>query len=213
MTQLVPQRRPRTRAKAGGALILALGLVLAGCSGTESSPQQASSQQTSSTPTASTATASTPSSPPSASAPSKPPTVAAPVLAKYTREQLIRKPCLSLDSRDLVALGIARRGKQSPGKSGVSCAWQVGKQYVSLDLNVSLSYAQTMTKNGRVTQVPVGTHSAVQSEFQHICFIFVALTDTAHLVGATAIPNRGAPQEGACPAGAAVTAAALTHIR
>ncbi|MEV6041107.1 hypothetical protein AB0L65_59095 [Nonomuraea sp. NPDC052116] len=34
-----------------------------------------------------------------------------------------------------------------------------------------------MTKNGRVSQVPVGQHKAVQAEFQRICFIFVAVHD------------------------------------
>lgn len=70
-----------------------------------------------------------------------------------------------------------------------------------------------MTKNGRVSQVPVGQHSAVQAEFQRICFIFVGVTDEDHLVTTTTIPDPGAAQDGACPAGASVAAAALTHIR
>lgn len=91
--------------------------------------------------------------------------------------------------------------------------WLMGDQNVSLLVDVPLSYAQTMTKGGRVSQVPVGEHYATQAEFQHICFVFVAVADTDHLVNATAIPEPGAPQEGACPAAAAVAAAALTHIQ
>lgn len=123
------------------------------------------------------------------------------------------RPCRALDGRDLAALRISGKGKQESGKNGTSCAWKLAGQNVSLALDLPLSYAKTMTKNGRVTQVPVGQHQAVQSEFQGICFIFVALHDTHHLVGTTTIPDRGVAQDGTCPAGASVAAAALTHLR
>jgi hypothetical protein len=126
--------------------------------------------------------------------------------------ELASRPCLALDARDLAALGITSQGKEESGEGGPSCMWLVADQNVSLRVDVPLSYAQTMTKNGRVSQVPVGQHNAVQAEFQRICFIFVAVGDTDHLVGATAIPEPGAPQEGACPAAAAIAAAALTHL-
>jgi hypothetical protein len=203
MTQLI--RSSTARRGSGVALSLVVGLFLAGCSESKTGLPQASTSQSVST---------TASSPPVTSAPPSPtpPKPTVPLFKKYTRAQLIKKPCLSLDSRDLVALG-AKRGTVSAGKDGPNCQWQVGRQYVYLDLNSPLSFAKTMTNKGRVTQVPVGTHMAVQSEFQRICFIFVGITDTQHLVAATAIPDRGAPQEGACPAAAAVTAAALTHIK
>jgi hypothetical protein len=126
--------------------------------------------------------------------------------------ELAVRPCLALDPHDLAALGITAPGTAESGKNGPSCTWKVAGQNVDLDLDVALSYAQTMTKGGRVTQVPVGQHSAVQAEFQRICFIFVAVDEVEHLIGATTIPEPGAPQEGACPAGASVVAAALTHI-
>lgn len=127
--------------------------------------------------------------------------------------ELASRPCLALDARDLAALGITSEGKEeASGSDETSCMWLVADQNVSLRVDVPLSYAQTMTKNGRVSQVPVGQHNAVQAEFQRICFIFVAVDDTDHLVGATAIPEPGAAQEGACPAAAAVAAAALTHL-
>jgi hypothetical protein len=136
----------------------------------------------------------------------------APPISRYSMAELASRPCLALDERDLAALGITGEGKEEPGEGGTSCMWQVADQNVSLRVNLPLSYAQTMTKNGRVSQVPVGQHNAVQAEFQGICFIFVAVDDTDHLVGATAIPEPGAPQEGACPAAATVAAAALTHL-
>ncbi len=86
-------------------------------------------------------------------------------------------------------------------------------QNVSLALDLPLSYARTMTKNGRVTQVPVGQRRAIQAEFQKICFIFVAVDDVNRLIGTTAIPEPGVSQDGTCAAGASVAAAALTHIR
>jgi hypothetical protein len=197
------------RCGSGVVVSLVVGLFLAGCSEGESGLPQASTSQSAGTTASSPSTSSIPSSTPS---PTKAPAPTAPLLAKYTRAQLIKKPCLSLDSRDLVALG-AKRGTVSAAKDGPDCQWQVGRQHVYLDLNSPLSFAKTMTNKGRVTQVPVGSHMAVQSEFQRICFIFVGITDTQHLVAATAIPDRGAPQEGACPAAAAVTAAALTHLK
>lgn len=120
---------------------------------------------------------------------------------------------LALDGHDLAALRISGEGKQESGKHGATCAWKLAGQNVSLALDLPLSYAKTMTKNGRVTQVPVGQHQAVQAEFQRICFIFIALHDTNHLVGTTTIPDRGVAQDGTCPAGASVAAAALTHMR
>jgi hypothetical protein len=136
-----------------------------------------------------------------------------PSLSKYPMAELASRPCLALDARDLAALGVTDEGEEESSDSGLSCMWLVGDQNVSLRVDVPLSYAQTMTSGGRVSQVPVGPHQAVQAEFQRICFIFVAVDDTDHLVGATAIPEPGAPQEGACPAAAAVAAAALTHLQ
>ncbi|GAB3572317.1 hypothetical protein GCM10027445_29410 [Amycolatopsis endophytica] len=126
--------------------------------------------------------------------------------------ELAQQPCRALDDRDLAALGITGPGREEAGEDGPSCRWLVGDQNVSLRLAVPLSYAQTMTRGGRTSQVPVGQHSAVQAEFQRICFTFVAVDDVGQLVGATAIPEPGAAQEGACPAGASVAAAALTHL-
>ena len=91
--------------------------------------------------------------------------------------------------------------------------WKLPGQSVSLAVDLPLSYARTMTKNGRVSQVPVGQHNAIQAEFQGICFIFVAVDDIDRLVGTTTIPERGVSQDGTCPAGASVAAAALTHLR
>ncbi|MEU5031454.1 hypothetical protein [Streptomyces milbemycinicus] len=70
-----------------------------------------------------------------------------------------------------------------------------------------------MTKNGRLSQVPAGRHKAVQAEFRNICFIFVAVHDVNRLIGTTTIPDPEVSQEGTCPAGASVAAAALSHIR
>ncbi len=135
-----------------------------------------------------------------------------PQLRKYPLDRLKQQPCLSLDARDLAALGVTGQGKEESGRSGKTCLWKIAGQNVSLDLDVQLSYAKTMTKHGRVSRVPVGHHTAVQSEFQHICFIFVAIDAPEHPIGTTTIPEPGAPQEGACQAGASVVAAALTHL-
>jgi hypothetical protein len=189
-----------THRKTGLVLVLAGVLLSAGCSS-----GQAGSREPSPHPTRSSSAPASPSSFASASAPAQ--------LRKYTREQLASKPCLALDERDLAALGINGRGKQEPRKHGVSCTWKLAGQNVSLALDLPLSYAKTMTKNGRVSQVPVGQHQAVQAEFQRICFIFVAVDDVDQLIGTTTIPDRGVSQDGTCPAGASVAAAALTHIR
>ncbi len=133
--------------------------------------------------------------------------------SKYTQAQLASRPCDALDERDLAALGISGRGKQESGKHGPTCHWKLAGQNVSLALDLPLSYAKTMTKNGRVTQVPVGQHKAIQAEFQGICFIFVAVHDVDRLVGTTTIPEPGEPQDTTCPAGASVAATALTHVR
>ncbi|QWF84478.1 hypothetical protein HUW46_07928 [Amycolatopsis sp. CA-230715] len=158
-----------------------------------------------------------PSSPSSSPAPAAPPvseaaSTTAPQVSKYPKAQLATQPCLALDARDLVALGVTGQGRVEGAAKGPTCHWKVAGQNVNLDLDVPLSDAKVFTKNGRVSQVPVGTHQAVQAEFQRICFIFVAVGEADHLVGTTTIPDREAPQEGICPAGAAVAAAALTHI-
>jgi hypothetical protein len=148
-----------------------------------------------------------PSAPPPVAPPSAPP-----LITSYPQATLARQPCRALDRRDLAVLDVTGRGKAETSKNGTSCHWKVAGQNVSLDLDVPESFAKTMTKGGRVTQVPVGRHNAVQAEFQHICFVFVAIDDVDHLVSATSIPDPGVSQEGTCAAGAAVVAAALSHI-
>ncbi|MFI6735061.1 DUF3558 family protein [Nonomuraea sp. NPDC050451] len=188
-------RRPRgghSRRKAGLVPVLVVSLLSAGCSSGQAGPR--------------------PSSPHPTSSPSAPTSTAA-QLSKYTQAQLASRPCLALDGHDLAALGIRGRGKQESGKHGATCVWNVAGQNVSLALDLPLSYARTMTKNGRVSQVPVGQHKAVQAEFQGICFIFVAVDDVDRLIGTTTIPDPGVSQDATCPAGASVAAAALTHIR
>lgn len=175
------------------AIILTMAVLCAGCS---------------------TVRAGIPVPPPKSS--SSPTTTTAPStsqLSTYSQAQLAQTPCDALDTHDLVALGVTGQGKQEAGKDGAACEWRIADQNVSLQLDAPLSYAQTMTKDGRVSQVPVGQHEAVQAEFQGICFIFVALSDVDHLVAATAIPVPGGSQDGACPAAASVAAAALTHIQ
>lgn len=191
-------RGGRSRRNAGLVLALAVSLLSAGCSSEQPAPRPSSPRPTPSSSASASASAPT-------SAPAQP--------IKYTREQLAARPCLALDERDRAALGISGPGKQSSGEHGAQCAWKLAGQYVSLALDLPLSYAKTMTKNGRVSQVPVGQHRAVQSEFQRICFIFVAVDDVNRLIGTTTIPDRGVSQDGTCPAGASVAAAALTHIR
>ncbi|MFD8382921.1 DUF3558 family protein [Streptomyces sp. NPDC059679] len=155
-------RRRRSRGKAGLVLVLAVSLLGAGCSSRQAAPRPSSSRPASSS-----------SATPSSSAMSSPSAVSQP--GKYTQAQLASRPCLALDERDLAALGISGRGKQEAGKHGAACAWKLYGQNVSLALDLPLSYARPMTKNGRVTQVRVGRHKAVQAEFQGICFIFVAV--------------------------------------
>ncbi|WP_230396479.1 DUF3558 family protein [Streptomyces blattellae] len=149
----------------------------------------------------------------SASATTSPSPSAEAQVSKYTQAQLAARPCAALDEHDLAALGISGRGTRESGEYGPSCHWKLAGQNVSLALDLPLSYAETMTENGRITQVPVGQHMATQAEFQGICFVFVAVHDTNHLVGTTTIPEPGEPQDTTCPAGASVAAAALTHIR
>jgi uncharacterized protein DUF3558 len=135
-----------------------------------------------------------------------------PLITRYAQATLARHPCRALDPRDLAALGITGRGKEESSKNGAACHWKLAGQNVSLDLDVPESFAKLMTKGGRITQVPVGRHNAVQAEFQRICFVFVAIDDVDHLVSATSIPDRAVAQDGTCAAGAAVVAAALTHL-
>lgn len=187
-------RGGRSRRKVGLVLVLAVSLLSAGCSSGQGAPRPSSPHPTS-----------------SASASSSPSAGAQP--SKYTQTQLASRPCDALDGHDLAALGISGRGKQESGKHGPMCHWKLAGQNVNLALDLPLSYAKTMTKNGRVTQVPVGQHKAIQAEFQGICFIFVAVHDVNRLIGTTTIPDAGVSQEGTCPAGASVAAAALTHIR
>ncbi|MEV1085177.1 DUF3558 family protein [Streptomyces sp. NPDC050211] len=177
-----------------------MSLLSAGCSSEQGTPRSSSPRPTSSA--SSSAPAATPSSP---SAPAQP--------SKYTQTQLASRPCDALDERDLAALGISGRGTQESGKHGPTCHWKLAGQNVSIALDLPLSYAKTMTKNGQVTQVPVGQHKAIQAEFQGICFIFVAVDDVDRLVGTTTIPEPGEPQDKTCPVGASIAATALTHIR
>ncbi|WP_181789301.1 DUF3558 family protein [Streptomyces phytophilus] len=190
-------RRRRPRGSAALALVAALGLLGGGCSSDGEAPAKASPKPASSSATAAPAT--------TEAADAKP--------ATYPLAHLRSRPCLALDERDVAALGISGPGERSSSKNGAACDWLLDGQNVGLDLDVPQSYAKTMTKDGRVTQVPVGKHMAVQAEFQGICFIFVAVEDIERLVGTTTIPEPGASQDGTCPAGAAVAAAALTHIR
>ncbi|GHH87564.1 hypothetical protein GCM10018793_63840 [Streptomyces sulfonofaciens] len=187
-------------------LVLALSVLGAGCSdgGTAARPP-------SPRPTASSSVSASPPASPSGS-PAPPPSTA-PRPSRYTQAKLASRPCLALDGHDLAALGISGRGKQESGRNGAVCEWKLAGQNVGLALDLPLSYARTMTKGGRVSQVPVGQHKAVQAEFQKICFIFVAVHDVHRLIGTTTIPDLGVSQEGTCPAGASVAAAALTHIR
>jgi hypothetical protein len=171
-------------------VVFAVTLLGAGCSGEQTTPPAKSP-------------------PPPAPSPSA---EAEPLLTKYPRAELARRPCRALDARDLPALGITGKGKEEKSKNGTACHWKLDGQNVSLDLDVPQSQAKIFTTNGRLSQVPVGQHLAVQSEFQRICFIFVALDTVENLVGTTSIPEPGGSQEGTCPAGAAVAAAALTHI-
>jgi hypothetical protein len=189
---------PRLDAHRVSALVLLFtaGFFGAGCSGGQAPPPSPATAPASST--------APPSTTPSA-------TVSQP--AKYARTELAQRPCLALDARDLAALGIAGQGEEEATRNGPSCHWKLAGQNVDLQLDAPLSYAQTMTRNGRVTQVPVGPHMAVQAEFQRICFVFVAVDRPDHLVAATTIPDPGVPQDGTCRAGAAVAAAALTHLR
>lgn len=183
MSRLKRQRRTSVAL----ALVLAMGLLAAGCLGKQDTPRaQASS--------------------------TKPSASASALVSRYTMDQLATRPCLALDAHDRAALGIAGPGKQDQGGNGAACEWEINGQTVTLELNVPESDAKTFATGGRVTQVPVGQHSAVQVEFQRICFIFVAVHDVDHLVDATAIPKPGSPQEGACPAAASIAAATLTHI-
>jgi hypothetical protein len=173
----------------GLAFVLGAGLLVAGCS----------------TPRAgSPAPAPTPSS--ARTSPSAP---AAPTVTKYAQTDLAQHPCDALNSYDRAALGIAGPGTVE----GPSCHWILNNENVSLEPDAPESFAQTMTKNGRITQVPVGQHEAVQAEFQGICFVFVAVHSVDQLVNATAIPAQGGSQDDACPAAASVAAAALTHIQ
>lgn len=179
--------------------MLAVSLLGAGCSSKHAAPRHSPSP-------------SRPAPSPARPAPSSSAS-ATPRLSTYTQAQLASRPCLALDGHDLAALGISGRGEPDNGRNGAACGWELDGQHVSLDLDVPLSFAKTMTKGGRVSQVPVGRHEAVQAEFQGICFIFVAVHDTDHLLGTTTIPSPGESQDGACPAGASVAAAALSHIR
>jgi hypothetical protein len=144
---------------------------------------------------------------PSRTTSSAPPTT--PQVTKYTQTELARHPCDALNAYDLAALGIAAPGTVE----GTACHWILDNENVDLDPDSPESYAQTMTKNGRITQVPVGQHEAVQAEFQGICFVFIAVNSVDHLVSATAIPTKAGSQDDACPAAASVAAAALTHIQ
>lgn len=198
-------RGGRSRRKAGLVLVLAVSLLSAGCSSGQGTPQPSSSSHPASSASSSS------SASPSASSSASPSDAQQP--SKYTQAQLAARPCLALDGRDLAALEISGRGKQESGKHGPTCHWKLAGQNVSLALDLPLSYAKTMTKNGRVTQVPVGQHQAIQAEFQRICFIFVAVHDVDRLIGTTTIPEPGVSQDATCPAGASVAAAALTHIR
>jgi hypothetical protein len=191
--------RPGVRTWAGATVGVLVFLLGAGCTGrqTDREPPPRSA------PPASARLSST--APPTSSKP--------PHLARYSQAELAKRPCDALDAHDLAAVGVTGHGKEERAKDGKACAWQVGKQHVSLQIDAPLSYARTMAKGGRVSQVPVGQHAAVQAEFQRICFIFVGAHSTDHLVSATAIPDPGAAQDGVCPAGASVVSAALSHIR
>lgn len=150
---------------------------------------------------------------PAAPRPSRSPAASpAPELRKYSLEQLGSQPCLALDARDLAALGITGQGDEESGPGGKTCEWKLAGQNVGLDPDAPLKYAQTMSKGGDNTQMPVGHHMAVESEFQGICFIIVAVHDVNHLLMTTTIPDPGVSQDGTCPAGASVAAAALAHI-
>ncbi|MFD1152543.1 DUF3558 family protein [Saccharothrix hoggarensis] len=202
MTHPDHHRRPPTTAPRPGVrrdtarlvLVLAAGLLGAGCSGGEAAPRTPS-----------------PSTPSSTSSPSST-TPTTPQQDKHTLAELARRPCLALDARDLDALGITGPGEEEPGENGPSCLWRVGGQNVNLRLDVPASYAQTMTEGGRVSRVRIGRHTATQAEFHRICFTFVEVDGPDHLVGSTTIPEPDAPQSGACPAGLSVVASALTHI-
>ncbi|MEV5330022.1 DUF3558 family protein [Nonomuraea sp. N2-4H] len=168
---------------AGPALALAAVALSADCASGQPAARGASPQ-----PVPSSATPSSSSASPSTPSPSAP-------LRKYSLKELRSKPCLALDERDRAALGIKEEGEHSSTKGGEVCRWEVAGQSVSLDLDVPLSFAKTMTKDGRVTQVPVGLHRGIQAEFQRICFIFVAVDDVDHLIGTTTIPDRGVSQD------------------
>jgi hypothetical protein len=174
--------------RTGLVLLLAVGLLGAGCSSEQPAPQP---------------------SPPS----EPPPSSAAPLLTRYPGAELARQPCRALDARDLAALGITEQGTVEDAQNGPTCHWKVADQNVNLDLDVPQARAQDLSKKGRVSKIPVGLHTGVQSEFQNICFIFVPLHDPDRLVGSTTIPEPQGSQSGACPAGAAVVAAALTHLQ
>jgi hypothetical protein len=146
--------------------------------------------------------------------PSARPTSTAPAApALYGQAELAGHPCSALDARDRAALRITAPGTDDSGPGGPGCGWELPGQHVTLIVDVPRSYEQTMTQDGLITQVPVGSRPGVQAEFQRICFVFVPVTGEDHLVATTAIPDPGAPQDGACPAAVAVAAATTAHLR
>jgi hypothetical protein len=185
----------RTR-PASAALVLTALVAAAGCAGDRGADESESAEgETSETATVETVSAS--------------PTEAQP----RTFEALMEDPCAAIDDEEAALLGL-HPGPDEPHASSESpgCSWDTSAISLSFSLYPVTDAATQAAEweGGRTTQIDVGGREAIQSEFQAICIVNVAV-DADRSIQVFAI-GEYTIQEELCPASVGLAEAVLEDL-
>jgi hypothetical protein len=152
-----------------------------------------------------------PSAPPAPPPSTSTSTSAAP--AAHRLEELQQHPCALLTSEEATAAGYTADGREGTNDYGEKiCNWDKDGASIGFSAFPSSDVTrspQATESRGRTTELHVVGQRAVQAEFLHACFLYVAAgperSFRLSVVGST-------PQDRLCPAATEFAALALSHI-
>jgi hypothetical protein len=136
---------------------------------------------------------------------------ATPPSAVITFEDLVADPCSAVSEDEAVEFGYVV-GTAEAGEAP-SCDWETGQIHLDLTLFPSTDAATRAAEweRGRVTEVVIDGIRAIQSEYQAICFVNIAV-GTNESLEVTAIGDYTI-QDQLCPASVDLTTVALQKIQ
>jgi hypothetical protein len=131
--------------------------------------------------------------------------------AVITFEDLVADPCSAVSEDEAVEFGYVV-GTAEAGEAP-SCGWETGQVYLNLTLFPSTDAATRAAEweQGNVTDVVIDGIRAIQSEYQAICFVNIAV-GTNHSLEVKAIGDHTI-QDQLCPAAVDLTTVALQKIQ